>query len=429
MACNYDEAATDNDGSCDYFTADFFTWDENMYIGFPSDSMGCPMGTDLYNDVFYTLSENGMGYSWEVDEDDLNSLVSILGTELGTLFYNELDQANLVFCGETLNVYNSPTFGSYTTIWNGTSFDIPSLGIYVVPESTSSFGCSDIEACNFDPCSIGDLSLCVFAEEALDCSGACLNDADGDGVCDEFEVSGCTDAEACNYDELATDDNDSCTYAETGYDCDGNCLNDADGDGICDEFEIAGCTDEEAENYDETATDDDGSCYYCDLDVVVIVTDDVNSASNGSIDLTISGGSGVYEFLWSGPDGFESTDEDIAGLAGGTYSWTVTDSNGCTVSLDVEVGDLVDNVEEVGAFFAIVAYPNPSKNVLTLESDEFTGKAVVQLFDAMGRLITDMEQMTLNGRIQLNVSGLATGTYSVVAECNGRRAVERIQIR
>ena len=34
----------------------------------------------------------------------------------------------------------------------------------------------------------------------------------------------------------------SCTYADEGYDCDGNCLNDMDGDGVCDEFEIAGCT-------------------------------------------------------------------------------------------------------------------------------------------------------------------------------------------
>ena len=67
----------------------------------------------------------------------------------------------------------------------------------------------------------------------------CLNDADGDGVCDEFEIEGCTDAEACNYDADATDENGSCTYADEGYDCDGNCLNDADGD-MCDEFEIAG---------------------------------------------------------------------------------------------------------------------------------------------------------------------------------------------
>ena len=49
---------------------------------------------------------------------------------------------------------------------------------------------------------------------------------------------------------------------EDGYDCDGNCLNDIDGDGICDENEIAGCTDEEANNYDPEATDDDDSCEY-----------------------------------------------------------------------------------------------------------------------------------------------------------------------
>jgi hypothetical protein len=479
MACNYDEVATDNDGSCDYFTSDLFSWDENMYIGFPSDSMGCSMGTDLYNDIFYTLTENGMGYSFDVDEDDLNSFISILGTELGTLFYNELDQANLVFCGESLNVYNSPTFGSYTTIWNGTSFDIPSLGIYVVPESTASFGCSDLEACNFDPCSIGDLALCEFSEEALDCAGNCVNDADSDGICDEFEIGGCTDAEACNYDELATDDDGACTYAETGYDCagnclndsdgdgvcdefelagctdieacnydelatdddgsctyseigydcDGNCLNDSDGDGICDEFEIAGCTDQEAENYDETATDDDGSCFYCDFNIVISVIDDVNSANNGSIDVTISGGSGVYDFTWSGPDLFESTDEDISGLAGGTYSWTVTDSNGCTASIDVEVGDLVDGVQEFDASFSIVAYPNPASNTLTLESDDFIGKIQIQLYDGTGRLINDTEYTTMNNLIQLNVSGYAAGTYHLIAVSNGRRAIERIQMR
>ena len=34
----------------------------------------------------------------------------------------------------------------------------------------------------------------------------CLNDTDGDGVCDELEVLGCTDATACNYDASATED-------------------------------------------------------------------------------------------------------------------------------------------------------------------------------------------------------------------------------
>ena len=47
------------------------------------------------------------------------------------------------------------------------------------------------------------------------------------------------------------------------YDCEGTCLNDADGDGTCDELEVLGCTDESACNYDESVTEEDGSCDYC----------------------------------------------------------------------------------------------------------------------------------------------------------------------
>ena len=49
-------------------------------------------------------------------------------------------------------------------------------------------------------------------------------------------------------------EDDSCTYAETYFDRDGNCLNDADGDLVCDELEVDGCTDETACNYSEAAT-------------------------------------------------------------------------------------------------------------------------------------------------------------------------------
>ena len=97
-------------------------------------------------------------------------------------------------------------------------------------------------------------------------TATCINDTDGDGVCDEDEIAGCTDAEACNYDETATDDNNSCTYPEAdNLNCDGSCINDADGDGVCDEDEVGGCTDAGACNYDATATDDNGSCEFTDL--------------------------------------------------------------------------------------------------------------------------------------------------------------------
>ena len=53
---------------------------------------------------------------------------------------------------------------------------------------------------------------------------------------------------------------DDCSFPEEGYTCDGSCLLDSDGDGICNEFEVAGCTDVMANNFDPGATDDDGSC-------------------------------------------------------------------------------------------------------------------------------------------------------------------------
>ena len=62
------------------------------------------------------------------------------------------------------------------------------------------------------------------------------------------EVAGCQDTTACNYDSSATDDNGSCVYPIDIYgvdylDCNGDCINDTDGDSVCDEIEVAGCTD------------------------------------------------------------------------------------------------------------------------------------------------------------------------------------------
>ena len=157
----------------------------------------------------------------------------------------------------------------------------------------------------------------VWGADYVDCGGACLNDADGDGICDELEIwgctdevadnydptateddgsceipgcivtvacnynpaatvddgtcffycPGCTDSEACNYDSGAIQEDGTCTYPIDFYgidyvDCEGDCLNDEDGDGICTEDEILGCTDGTACNYDLDATDDDGTCEY-----------------------------------------------------------------------------------------------------------------------------------------------------------------------
>ena len=60
-----------------------------------------------------------------------------------------------------------------------------------------------------------------------------------------------------------------------------------------------------------------------------------NGDSNGSIDITPSGGVGGYTYLWSNG----STTQDLALLDSSVYSITVTDLNGCTAESDTLVDD------------------------------------------------------------------------------------------
>ena len=129
-------------------------------------------------------------------------------------------------------------------------------------------GCQLEDACNYNPdAAYTDNDNCLYPADLygaphFDCDGVCLNDVDGDDVCDEDEVPGCTDTSACNYSELATDDNGSCTYPAYGYECDGTCISDEDNDGICDLNEVLGCNLSTACNFDPAATENDNSCTF-----------------------------------------------------------------------------------------------------------------------------------------------------------------------
>lgn len=55
-----------------------------------------------------------------------------------------------------------------------------------------------------------------------------------------------------------------------------------------------------------------------------------NGANDGAINVSIAGGSAPYFYAWSANAGGATT-EDVSGLAGGSYTVTVTDNNGCIV--------------------------------------------------------------------------------------------------
>jgi hypothetical protein len=73
-----------------------------------------------------------------------------------------------------------------------------------------------------------------------------------------------------------------------------------------------------------------------EIDFSLTATDaDCNGASSGSIQSSVSGGVPGYEFAWSNGD----TNETLSSLPAGTYTATITDTNGCTRSESVTVGE------------------------------------------------------------------------------------------
>lgn len=132
-----------------------------------------------------------------------------------------------------------------------------------VDDSTCIYlGCTDITACNFDSGANVDNGGCVYPMQYYDCNNTCINDTDGDGVCDELEILGCTNPLSINFNPAATDDDGSCVGIVYGC-TDSTAFNynpmaNTD-DGSCTPV-VEGCTDVAAFNYNPLANTDDGSC-------------------------------------------------------------------------------------------------------------------------------------------------------------------------
>ncbi len=423
-ACNYDASATGDDGSCTYAET-YYDCDGNCLNDADSDGVcdelevsGCMDEAACNYDMNATDEDGSCTYAETYYDCDGNCLMDMDGDGV----CNELevegctDEAACNYDVDATNNDGSCDFPAAGYDCDGNCLaDTDGDGICDPFEIA---GCTDEMACNYDATATDDDGMCEYAEEYYDCDGNCLNDADSDGVCDELEIAGCTDEMACNYDAAATDDDGMCEYAEEYYDCDGNCLNDADGDGVCDELEVAGCTDPDAENYNEDATDDDGSCYYCDIELIADATDEAEGGSNGSINMIVTGGTFPFEFAWTGPDNFTSTEPALNNISAGTYILTVTDANGCTETIEV----IVNNVTGIAELHAVdfEVYPNPTNGAFWINGTGLNGKTVVELLDASGRLINRFER-TLNGQpVQFELSGVETGFYHVVLR-NGQQ--------
>jgi len=84
-----------------------------------------------------------------------------------------------------------------------------------------------------------------------------------------------------------------------------------------------------------------------------------NGAQDGYIDLLVSGSVPGYSYQWSNGD----TIEDINGLSAGTYSYVVTDQNGCITSDTIEIIEPNINIQESAVDVSCFGATNGSVSV------------------------------------------------------------------
>ena len=271
-ACNFDSGANTDDGSCE-FTSCAGCRDEGACNYDPAATLDGPAGSCTYPATYYVDCDGNCLDGFDLDNNGTCDPEDVPGCMNGT----------------------ASNYNAFATVPDGSC----QFGVV---------GCIQSDACNFNPdATIADVtSTCIFPSEPyLNCQGACLNDSDGDGTCDEQEVPGCEDPSAANYNPAATDDDGSCIIesapgclipSATNYDptvtvqgqpitsfCTFNfqnppmisppavdCAdtyacnydNTASGYTECEYSSCLGCTVTSACNYDATAVYNDGSCEY-----------------------------------------------------------------------------------------------------------------------------------------------------------------------
>ena len=139
-------------------------------------------------------------------------------------------------------------------------------------------------------------------------------------------------------------------------------------------------------------------------------------ANTGAIDLSVTGGTGAYSYLWTGFPAFSATTQDISALFAGVYSVAITDANGCTLNTAYNVG-------EPGQFSITAQLSNTGGGYNVSCASATDGAITASVAGGNGPLTYFWTGPNGFSSISLNLSGLAAGEYQLtVHDGNGCNA-------
>lgn len=173
-------------------------------------------------------------------------------------------------------------------------------------------------------------------------------------------------------------------------------------------------------------TDASGNTGTCSFDVIITdpvalstaVTNATNGQSNGSIDLTVTGGNAPYTYAWTQNDQPFSTEEDLNNIPAGVYQVIVKDASGCEYHTETITVENTVNTNEPTWASAISMRPNPTKGTTYLVFGEIPKNSVqIVVTDATGRIVSDLVSDGVQ-QVQLNLNNMPSGMYYVRISSN-----------
>ncbi len=144
-----------------------------------------------------------------------------------------------------------------------------------------------------------------------------------------------------------------------------------------------------------------------------------NGGTDGSIDLTITGGNPAFTYAWTGPNGFTSTTQDPGNLEAGTYDVIVTDGVGCTMATQVIITEPTAVVVNANGVDALCN--GSADGEVSATGSGGTGAITFEWFDNAA--------LTNSVGTGTPLTGITAGTYYVEAtDANGCTASTSVTI-
>lgn len=147
--------------------------------------------------------------------------------------------------------------------------------------------------------------------------------------------------------------------------------------------------------------------------VITATVDAPCGTSTGSTTAQASGGSGPYDYVWTGASGTLQTTNNVsgpdvlAGLGAGTYTITITDDNGCTANTTAVVNNVGGATVNITSQTNVLCF-GATSGAATASATGGSGPYDYVWTGASGTL-----QTTLNVSVPDPITGLGAGTYTV----------------